>query len=558
MTVTRRLGYVLALLGTAVSAQASTPSQVYVAGEYAQSIGDFNAAARYFGAALQSDPSDVILKRRVFDLSLQSGDIDRAARLARDLIKDAPNDSALLLVLTTEAARAGDWNNAQNLVSGLSNAGLDGVIGPVLKSWIAVGRGKTEEANDILAVLDKTPSFRPFAAEQRAWIALASGKWREASDGFATQLGESGISGSVRMRIAAACAAQRAGDVALAAKILGGENPDQAHPWLIDARKSVASGKLLTVPVTTAHGGMAEMLRRIALDLSRDESPASAPGYAWLASRLSPGTAESILTLVDVLSATKQGETALKLIDSLPKDGTSDQVRVFAQARTLSGLGRDKDAIKILESATSSWPSRMDLWTSLGDAKRNTEDFAGAVTAYSKAIEIAGAPREENWGLFFVRGISFERQKKWNEAEADLQQALKLKPNQANVLNYLGYSWLERKKNLPEATKMIELALEQRPSDGAIIDSLGWALFLNGQKDKAVERLEEAIGAVPNDPTVNEHLGDAYWSVGRLIEARHRWQAALDADPDEAQKSRLDMKLDAGLAGDPVAAAPQG
>ncbi len=533
----------------ATAAPARTPSQVYVAGEFAQSLGDFGAATRYFGAALQSDPTDVLLKRRVFELSLQSGDIDRAARMARDLIKDAPNDSSLLLTLTIEAIRTGDWNLAQTYLGSFSNAGLDGILGPVLKSWVAVGRGKPEEANDLLAVLDKTPSFRPFAAEQHAWIALATGKWRVASDAFVPLLGESGTSGSIRTRIAAAGAAQKAGDLPLAHKILSGEAEDQAHPWLIQARKTLADNKDLPVLVSTAQGGVAEMLRRVSLDLSRDEAPASASasGYAWLAARLSPGTPETVLTLVDVLTATKQGENALALIAALPTDEASNQIRTFAQARVLGALDRNKEAIDVLTAATAKWPDRIDLWTSLGDAYRNTESFDAAAAAYSKAIDLLGKPKETSWGLFFVRGIAYERLKQWQKAEADLQQALVLKPDQPSVLNYLGYSWLEQKRNLPQATKMIELALEQRPSDGAIIDSLGWALFLNGDVPKAVERLEEALAAVPNDPTVNEHLGDAYWSAGRLIEARHRWQAALDAEPEAAQRVRLTDKLDVGL-----------
>lgn len=526
---------------------ARTPSQVYVAGEFAQSQGDFAAAARYFGAALQSDPADVLLKRRVFDLSLQSGDTDRAVLLARDLVKDAPNDSQLLLTLAVESIRLGNWNQANTYLGSLSNAGLDGILGPVLKSWVAVGRGKQSEADEILAILDKTPSYRPFAAEQRAWIALATGKWADASAAFSSLLGESGTSGSVRARIAGACAAQRAGNLALATKILNGDADDQAHPWLIQARQTVASGQQLVVPVTTAQAGIAEMLRRVSLDLSREENAGSAPGYAWLSSRLAPGTPETLLTLVDVLSATKQGETALNLIKAMPTDDVSNQVRTYALARTLTALNRDKEVVTLLEGATAKWPDRVDLWTSLGDARRNMESYEAASVAYTKAIDLVGKPKEANWGLFFVRGISFERMKQWQKAEADMQQALALKPNQPSVLNYLGYSWLEQKRNLPEATKMIEQALEQRPSDGAIIDSLGWAYFLNGNVPKAVERLEEALAAVPNDPTVNEHLGDAYWAVGRMIEARHRWQAALDAEPSEAiQRQRLNNKIESG------------
>jgi tetratricopeptide (TPR) repeat protein len=532
----------------ATAASARTPSQVYVAGEFAQSLGDYAAATRYFGSALQSDPTDVLLQRRVFDLSLQSGDIDRAVRLARELVKEAPNDSQLLLVLSIESIRKNEWATADTYLSSLSSAGLDGIIGPVLKSWVAVGRGKPAEASEILAVLDKTPSFRPFAAEQRAWIALATGSWKESSDAFTPLLGESGTNGSLRMRIAAASAAQRAGDISRAEKILSGEAENSAHPWLVVARQSLSKRELLAPPVTDAQSGIAEMLRRISLDMTRDDNAqSSGAGFAWLSARLSPGTPETVLTLADVLTATKQGEQALILVDSLPKDDAGAQIATLTRARVLNALGRDKQVVDMLKTATQKWPRRVDYWTSLGDAQRNTEKFEDAIVSYTKSIELTGTPKEADWGLYFVRGIAYERLKKWELAEADLKKSLELKPNQATVLNYLGYSWLERKTNLEEATKMIELALEQRPSDGAIIDSLGWSFFLRGDIPAAVEKLEEALSSVPNDPTVNEHLGDAYWLQGRMIEARHRWQAALDAEPEAAQLERLNGKLEFGL-----------
>ena len=160
--------------------------------------------------------------------------------------------------------------------------------------------------------------------------------------------------------------------------------------------------------------------------------------------------------------------------------------------------------------------------------------------------------RDRDWAVFFARAVAHEQSKNWTKAEADLKQALALRPDDPTLLNYLGYTWLERGINLDEASQMIAKALERRPGDGAIIDSLGWAEFLAGRHDRAIQLLEQAIEAVPGDPTVNEHLGDAYWTVGRPIEARHRWQAALESEPGQEQKGRLETKLTDGL---PAAAA---
>jgi Flp pilus assembly protein TadD len=136
----------------------------------------------------------------------------------------------------------------------------------------------------------------------------------------------------------------------------------------------------------------------------------------------------------------------------------------------------------------------------------------------------------------------------WGRAEDDFKRALKLNPEEASVLNYLGYSWLDRGKNLTEAREMIELALSKKPQDGYIIDSLGWAMFLMGEYDNAVAQLERAVAINPSDPTINEHLGDAYWKVGRKSEARFQWRRALSMEPETDQAEDIREKMLRGLA----------
>ncbi|MCK5042079.1 MAG: tetratricopeptide repeat protein, partial [Sphingomonadales bacterium] len=126
-------------------------------------------------------------------------------------------------------------------------------------------------------------------------------------------------------------------------------------------------------------------------------------------------------------------------------------------------------------------------------------------------------------------------------------KALSLNPNEPQVLNYLGYSWVDRGKNFAQARRFIERAVVQRPTDGAIMDSLGWVLYLMGEYGEAVEKLQRAVELSPNDPLVNDHLGDAYWMVGREIEARFQWRHALDLDPEEGEVQKIQDKIRLGL-----------
>jgi tetratricopeptide (TPR) repeat protein len=537
---------ILAIVGCSFGVHAvaaPTPAQLYVAGEFARDIGDFRTATRYLAPALAAVPDDAVLRQRVFDSSLQSGDIDTALKLAKQIIVVSPSDGQSLLVLTIECMRMQDWVSARKYADALTAVGVDGFLAPILKSWIAVG-AKSADPAQYISAMQATPAYAPFAAEQKAWLALVLGDFADADQKFASVLGATGVEGSIRARLAAAAAAQRAGKIENAKRALGTEPDRSAHPWIVEARNSVAANKLISVPVETAAGGIAETLRRLALDLSREEGRTPAAGYAWLAARLDPGTPETLLTLADVLTSAQQGKTALTVLEGMPKDSRSQLMILLAQARALQSGDKTKEAIAIMETATAQFPDRQEAWSSLGDFYRIKEEYGKSIEAYSKAISLATPAQESDWSLYFVRGMGYERIKAWDKAEVDLKQALVLKPGQASVLNYLGYSWLERKQNIPQATAMIERAAAQRPGDGAIIDSLGWAYFIKGDLTQAVLRLEDAIAAVPNDPTVNEHLGDAYLATGRELEAVHRWQAALDAEPDAEQKTRLLKKLD--------------
>nr|WP_244439480.1 tetratricopeptide repeat protein [Azospirillum baldaniorum] len=184
---------------------------------------------------------------------------------------------------------------------------------------------------------------------------------------------------------------------------------------------------------------------------------------------------------------------------------------------------------------------------------RVAKRYGEAADSYSKALERIGTPEERHWAVLYARAMSYDKVDRWPDAERDLRAALALKPDEAFLLNYLGYSYVDRGLNLEEAKTMIEKAVALRPKDGYIVDSLGWALYRTGDFEGAVEKLERAVELKPTDATINDHLGDAYWRVGRRNEARFQWTRALRTAEEEPQKEDIRAKLDKGLI-DPKAA----
>jgi tetratricopeptide (TPR) repeat protein len=135
----------------------------------------------------------------------------------------------------------------------------------------------------------------------------------------------------------------------------------------------------------------------------------------------------------------------------------------------------------------------------------------------------------------------------WKDAEADLQAALAIEPDRAEVQNFLGYGWVSRGLKVEEGLALIRKAVAARPDQGYMLDSLGWANFTIGKYDDAVVSLEQAAELSPSDSEIVEHLGDAYWRAGRTNDAAFEWRRALELKPAAEREDGLKAKVARGL-----------
>jgi tetratricopeptide (TPR) repeat protein len=137
----------------------------------------------------------------------------------------------------------------------------------------------------------------------------------------------------------------------------------------------------------------------------------------------------------------------------------------------------------------------------------------------------------QNVDLYYSLGVLYEKTNRFEESIHQMRTLLKIDPDHADALNFIGYSYADRGINLGEAEKMIQKALQLKPGNGYMIDSLGWTYFKQNRIDLAIQYLKEAASLLPNDGTVAEHLGDAYLKAGRSQEALESYQRALKLNP---------------------------
>ena len=146
------------------------------------------------------------------------------------------------------------------------------------------------------------------------------------------------------------------------------------------------------------------------------------------------------------------------------------------------------------------------------------------------------------------RGTSFERMGNWEKAEKDLIESLKILPDQAHVLNYLGYSWIDKKIKIDEGLEMIKKASEIKENDGYIIDSLGWGYYAKKNYIQAEYFLQKAVELLPSDPVINDHYADVLWMLNKNIQARYTWNYILKLDRTEQKlKDSISKKLIFGI-----------
>ena len=184
----------------------------------------------------------------------------------------------------------------------------------------------------------------------------------------------------------------------------------------------------------------------------------------------------------------------------------------------------------------------------LANFYKRSKDYKTAIKYYSKVIENFSENLEIKSDLLYRRGGSYERSGDYINADKDLLESLSINPEDAYVLNYLAYSWLERDYKIKEAMEMLKKAYEAENDDPYIIDSIGWAYYLIDDYKEAEKYLKRAVEMMPYDPIVNDHYGDILWKLDRKIQARYFWSSVLSMDDAEKEMiEKINIKIVEGL-----------
>ena len=554
MVVASSFGHATVDLSQMVSESGLSGS--YLASRVAISDQDDDAAVQFLEKAASFDPDNVILKRDLLSALVSNGRIEDAAKIAREIEGDGGNQNLIGFVNAARELKKRSWNKVSNALKDVAGSDLDKTLREITLAWALSGERKTDEALAKLDELEGPEWIRVMRDYHSGLIADAGGRSDLAAEKFQAVIDNRAVISVLTETYIRAIEARvrnrsKAGDRDEALKTLEyGQTLLPDHAPFAKLREELTDNQILTPLLTSPQQGVAELFYNISTALRRDGSGSFAKSYLQLANYLSPQNDVITVALAELYLRQRDFEKSNSFYEKVPETSSFRRISQLEWASNLSRLEKKEEAIEKLKALIEEEPSDLAGYMVLGDIYNREKRYREAAEVYDRAVSVIGLPENHHWNLFFRRGIAYERLKEWEKAEPNFEKSLELSANQPEVLNYLGYSWIDQGINLDKGMDMIRKAVDLRPRSGFIVDSLGWAHYRLGNYEEAVRELERAVQLMPQDPTINDHLGDAYWKVGRKLEATFQWKIALAAKTPPDDPEAIEKKLAEGLVDD--------
>ena len=531
------------VITTEQAPRAKSPLASYLVGRYAIKENDVPLAAEEFAATLAGHPLNTRLMQLSFSTFYINGDVDNAAVLAGQLEARGENvtfGSEPSLILAIEAR---DYAGMAVLADHIAADEVTRPLGIIAGSWALIlqdqGDAGLTRISELTSVDDRGKAITPFVVySQSALMNEYLGRPDDAIASAVMAIDHPDTNIAVIMNMAGVLARLGYGDQA---RDILDENLNQIfHKTDILAKLADGTSPLLMRPDMDSL--LAEAIYEASF-VSR-EGRISSAARLFMASRLAETNSRINYAIGLYYQDLDQFDNTMRYFDRIPENSLWNQPRLFLTAQYLSYDGEDQTKAKqLFDDLVAANPSSSSIWQQSAHAARRRGDHQFALDAYDKAIALS--PNIAR--LHYSKAIVLDQLEQKEETEAALRHSLKLNPDNAYALNYLGYWLLEEGGDVEEALGFIRKAIEKQPQNGYFMDSLGWGYYRLGQYRQAVLYLERAVTLEPQDPIITDHLGDAYALMRREREARYQWERALKFDPDDDLKGQIIDKLKNGL-----------
>lgn len=203
------------------------------------------------------------------------------------------------------------------------------------------------------------------------------------------------------------------------------------------------------------------------------------------------------------------------------------QTRIAFMLGKLGEIEQARRHLQGLRGMSSEASMQLRYFLAEGEILRENRLYAEAMHVLTQGLIFI----PENTELLYARALVAEKLDKLEMAEQDLREILLREPENADVLNALGYTLADRTNRHEEAYQLVSEAMRLKPNDAAITDSFGWVLYHLGRYAEAIRYLRKAL-LLQHDPEIAAHLGEVLWVNGDQDTARETWSKALKETPN--------------------------
>jgi tetratricopeptide (TPR) repeat protein len=281
-----------------------------------------------------------------------------------------------------------------------------------------------------------------------------------------------------------------------------------------------------------------------------DQTDAAVDTYRQMAEVDPMLASRSEAEVIETYRIGKEFGKAQQEADAAVKKFPDDRTIRVVRASMLAEMGKVDDAAADLKKLLGDKDDR-DTYISLAqvyDKGKRWDEMGKALDAAEKLSE----SNEDKENIWFMRGAMLERMKKLDAAEAEFRKVLKVNPDNAGAMNYIGYMLADANMRLEESLGLVNQALDREPGNGAYLDSLGWVQYRLGRLDDAEMNLRRALEKTPRDPTVHDHMADVLMKESKVKEAVAQWEISLKewdssspAEMEPAEIAQVKKKLEA-------------
>ncbi len=525
-----------------VDAEGRSVYGLFLVGRLAATEGEAGIGADYLRRAQMLAPDVETLRLQAFTSSLIAGDLAYAGRLS-------PEGETVPPVLA-EAGRLVDA--VQHLVRGDAAAAYAVVAtrpigrpharpGTYVTPFIAAAAGDWDRA--LAPVQGRTNDINSlFQRSHRAQLLEVRGDHAEAEAEYQRLIASRG--GRQLFTLAYGEFLERRGRRDDAVALYDATQAEVGADPSLEAARARAAGRGRPPALPTLREGAAMALENAALQASIEGGHEFSAVYLRLAYALVPNDE----TLLNVGVSLAEADLEVAARNTFARIGP-EAGRYYVEARIQSALSyqaedRSEDALVELNRAFAAAPEDPRVAYLLAGQLADLE-------RYEEGLALAEGPllntAEQDVSVRFLRAGLYDALGRLDEAEAELWAALQARPDDPNILNYLGYIWVDSGRRIDQGAELIARAAEIDPANANIQDSLGWARYQQGLYEQAVSILEGAVDGEPANAVINDHLGDAYWQVGRRREAVFQWNRVLTLEPDAELRTAVEQKLESGL-----------